>query len=82
MGNGSSTVRVEVVTHVVEEEVAEVGEEVVVGEVVAASSRESALPKFQQRPPNGAQEGVAVGDVAAAEWSAGVAHEAVDGAPP
>ena len=48
----------------------------------AASSRESALPKFQQRPPNGAQEGVAVGDVAAAEWSAGVAHEEVDGAPP
>ena len=59
--------------------VAEVGEEVIVGEVVAASSHESALPKFQQRPPNGAQEGVAVGDVAAAEWSAGVAHEAVDG---
>ena len=52
---------------------------VVVGEIVAASSRESALPKFQQRPPNGAQEGVAVGDVAAAKWSAGVAHEAVDG---
>ena len=49
---------------------------------VAASSRESALPKFQQRPPNGAQDGVAVGDVAAAEWSAGLAHEAVDGAPP
>ena len=49
---------------------------------LAASSRESALPKCQQRPPNGAQEGVAVGDVAAAEWSAGVAHEAVDGAPP
>ena len=46
---------------------------------MAASSRESALPRFQQRPPNGAQEGVAVGDVAAAEWSAGVAHEAVDG---
>ena len=79
----SSTIGVEVVAHVVEEEVAEVGEEVVVvGEVVAASSRESALPKFQQRPPNGAQEGVTVGDVAAAEWSAGVAHEAVDGAPP
>ena len=76
--NGSSTVGVEVVAHVVEEEVAEVGEEVVVG----ARSHESALPKFQQRPPNGAQEGVAVGDVAAAEWSAGVAHEAVDGAPP
>ena len=50
--------------------------------VVAASSRESALPKFQQRPPNGAQEGVSVGDVAATEWSAGVAHEVVDGAPP
>ena len=66
----------------VEDEVAKVGEEVVIGEVVAASSRESALPKFQQRPPNGAQEGVAVGDVAAAEWSAGVAHEAVNGAPP
>ena len=48
----------------VEKEVAEVGEEVVVGEVVAASSRESALPRFQQHPPNGAQEGVAVGDVA------------------
>ena len=80
--NGSSTVGVEVVAHVVEEEVAEVREEVVVGEVVAASSRESALPKFQQRPPNGAQEGVAVGDIAAAEWSVGVAHEAVDGAPP
>ena len=73
--NGSSTIGVE-------EEVAEVGEEVVVGEVVAASSRESALPKFQQRPPNGAQEGVAVGDIAAAEWSAGVAHEAVDSASP
>ena len=80
--NGSSTIGIEVVAHVVEEEVAEVGEEVIVGEVVAASSRESALPKFQQRPPNGAQEGVAVGDVVAAEWSAGVAHEAVDGAPP
>ena len=79
---GSSTIGVEVIAQVVEEEVAEVGEEVVVGEVVAASSHESALPKFQQRPPNGAQEGVAVGDVAAAEWSAGVAHEAVDGAPP
>ena len=39
---------------VIEEEVAEVGEEVIVGEVVAASSRESALPKFQQRRPNGA----------------------------
>ena len=73
---------VEVVAHVIEEEVAKVGEEVVVGKVVAASSCESALPKFQQRPPNGAQEGVAVGDVAAAEWSTGVAHEAVDGAPP
>ena len=46
---------------------------------MAASSRESVLPKFQQRPPNGAQEGVAVGDVAATEWSVGVAHEAVDG---
>ena len=56
--------------------------EVVVGEVVAASSRASALPKFQQRPPNGAREVVAVGDVAAVEWSSGVAHEAVDGAPP
>ena len=77
--NGSSTVGVEIVAHVIEEEVAEVGEEVIVGEVVAASSRESALPKCQQRPPNGAQEGVAVGDVAAAEWSAGVAHKAVDG---
>ena len=69
----------DVVAHVVEEEVAEVEEEVIVDEVVAASSRESALPKFQQRPPNGAREGVVVGDVAAAEWSAGVAHEAVDG---
>ena len=49
---------------------------------VTRVSVESALPKFQQRPPNGAQEGVAVGDVAAAVWSAGVAHEAVDGAPP
>ena len=68
--------------HVVEEEVAEVVEEVVVSEVVTASSRESALPKFQQRPPNGAREGVVVRDVAAAEWSAWVAHEAVDGAPP
>ena len=77
--NGSSTVGVEVVAHVVEEEVAEVREEVFIGEVVAASSRESALPRFQQCPPNGAQEGVAVGDVAAAEWSAGVAHEVVDG---
>ena len=56
-----AAIGVEVVAHVVEEEVAEVGEEVVVGEVVAASSRESALPKFQQRLPNGAQEGVAVG---------------------
>ena len=79
---GTRTIGIEVVALVVEEEVAEVGEEVVVGEVVAASSRESALPKFQQRPPNGAQEGVAIGDVAVAEWSAGVAHEAVDGAPP
>ena len=68
-------------THVVEEEVAKVWEEVVIGELVAASSRESALPRFQQRPPNGAQEGVAVGDVVAAEWSAGVAHKAVDGFP-
>ena len=65
--------------HVIEEEVAELGEEEVVGEVITASSRASALPKFQQRPPNGVQDGVAVGDVAAAEWSAGVAHEAVDG---
>ena len=73
------TVGVEVVAHVVEEEAAEVGEEVIVGEVVAASSRASALPKFQQRPPNVAQEGVAVWDVAAAEWSAGVVYEAVDG---
>ena len=62
-----------------EEEVVEVGEEVIVGEVVVASSRESAFPRFQQRPPNGAQEGVAVGDIRAVEWSAGVAHEAVDG---
>ena len=77
----SSTVGVEVVAHVVEEEVAKVGEEVV-DDVVAASSRESALPKFKQHPLNGAQEGVAIGEVAAAEWSAGVAHEAVDGAPP
>ena len=46
---------------------------------MAASSRESALPRFQQRPPNGAQEGVVVGDVAVAEWSAGVANKAVDG---
>ena len=45
-------------------------------------SSSSALPKFQQCPPNVAQEGVAVGDVAAAEWSVGVAHEAVDGDPP
>ena len=36
---------VDVVAHVVEDEVAEVGEEVVVREVVAASSRASALPK-------------------------------------
>ena len=43
--NGSSTVGVEVVAHVVEDEVAEVGEEVIVREVVAASSRASALPK-------------------------------------
>ena len=49
---GSSTIGIEVVAHVVEEEVAEVGEEVVVGEVMASSSRESALPKCQQRPPN------------------------------
>ena len=80
--NGSSTVGVELVAHVIEEEVAEVGEEVIVGEAVATSNRASALPKFQQHPPNGAWEGVAVGDVAAAEWSAGVAHEALDGAPP
>ena len=45
---------------------------------MAASSRESALPKFRQCPPNGAREGVAVGDIAAAEWSIGVAHEEVD----
>ena len=56
-----------------------VGEEVVIGEVVATSSHESALPKFQQCLPNVAQEGVVVGDVAAAEWSAGVVREAVDG---
>ena len=36
---------IDVVAHVVEDEVAEVGEEVVVREVVAASSRASALPK-------------------------------------
>ena len=36
-----------VVAHVVEEEVVEVREEVIVNEDVAASSRESALPKFQ-----------------------------------
>ena len=36
---------VDVVAHVVEDEVAEVGEEVVVREVVAASSRASALTK-------------------------------------
>ena len=46
---------------------------------MAASSRESVFPRFQRRPPNGAQEGVLVGDVVAAEWSTGVAHEAVDG---
>ena len=33
----------------------EVGEEVVVGEVVAASSRESALPRFQQVTTYGAK---------------------------
>ena len=43
--SGSSTAGVDVVAHVVEDEVAEVGEEVVVREVVAASSRASALPK-------------------------------------
>ena len=36
---------VDIVSHVVEDEVAEVGEEVVVHEVVAASSHASALPK-------------------------------------
>ena len=41
----SLVVGVDVVAHVVEDEVAEVGEEVVVREVVAASSRASALPK-------------------------------------
>ena len=54
--NGSTTIGVEVVAHVVEEEVAEVREEVIVGDVITASSRKSALPKFQQCPPNGAQE--------------------------
>ena len=76
--SGSKTVGVEVVAHVIEEEVAEVGEEVIVGEVVAASNRESMLPKFQQRSLNVADEGVVVADIAAAEWSAGVAHKAVD----
>ena len=55
------------------------GKKAIVEEVIAGSSHRSVLPRFQQRPPNGAQEGVAVGDVAAAEWSAGVVHEAVDG---
>ena len=36
---------VDVVAHVLEDEVAEVGEEIVVREVVVASSRASALPK-------------------------------------
>ena len=42
--SGSRTTGV-VVVHVADGEVADVGEEVVVGEVVAASSRASALPK-------------------------------------
>ena len=41
----SLVVGVDVVAHVVDDEVAEVGEEVIVCEVVAASSRASALPK-------------------------------------
>ena len=41
----SLVVGVDVVAHVVEDEVAEVGEEVIVCEVVTASSRVSALPK-------------------------------------
>ena len=44
--NGCSTVGVEVVAHVVEEEVAEVGEEVIIGEIVAAISPESAFPNI------------------------------------
>ena len=40
-----SVAGVDVVAHVVEDEVAEVGEEVVVREVVAASDRASVLPK-------------------------------------
>ena len=41
----SLVVGVDVVAHVVEDEVAEVGEEVVVRKIIAASSRASALPK-------------------------------------
>ena len=43
--SGSGTAAIPVITHVVDEEIADVGEEVVVGEVIAASSRASALPK-------------------------------------
>ena len=49
-GSGSSTAGIDVVAHVVEDEVAEVGEEVVVREVFAASSRMSALPKNLSAP--------------------------------
>ena len=41
----SSTAGVDIVAHAVEDEVFEVGEEVVVHEVIAASSRASVLPK-------------------------------------
>ena len=43
--SGSGTGCGVVVAHVVDEEVAEVGEEVVVGEVIVVSSRAIALPK-------------------------------------
>ena len=42
--SGSRTVVVDVVTHVVDEEVTEVGEEAVVEEVIAGSSHRSVLP--------------------------------------
>ena len=54
----------------------------------SSSVKSSLLAVARVRSPNfnsarrREHEGVAVGDVAAAEWSVGVAHEAIDGAPP
>ena len=65
--SGSRTPVVDVVTHVVDEEVTEVREE-----GCRRGSR-----RWQQ-----SQECAPQMSIAPVEWSAGVAHEAVDGAPP